>query len=273
MLVDGYNEGDVLLRRSPLWSELTMSRYSNNPYAASSSYYADTVAQAPVTERTRFIQRVYAHLLLAVLGLVLTEVVVFNVVPAETLRWAATTAVSRYYWLGVLGAFMVVTWVAQAWARSNTSSAIQYAGLGLYVLAEAVILMPLLYFAYWSQPGAVVSAALTTLGIFGGLTIFTLVTKADFSFLRTILVVGGFGAIGFILCSILFGGWFGFGSVIYIAFSCFMVVLMAGYILYNTSNVIHRYRTAQHVAAALSLFASVATLFWYVLQLFLAARD
>ncbi|MEM9413496.1 MAG: permease, partial [Planctomycetota bacterium] len=32
------------------------------------------------------------------------------------------------------------------------------------------------------------------------------------------------------------------------------------------------YRTDQHVAAALSLFSSVALLFWYILQLFMS-RD
>ena len=41
-----------------------------------------------------------------------------------------------------------------------------------------------------------------------------------------------------------------------------MVVFASGAILYNTSNLIHRYQPGQHVAAALSLFASVALLFW-----------
>lgn len=46
-----------------------------------------------------------------------------------------------------------------------------------------------------------------------------------------------------------------------------MIVLMCGYILYDTSNVLHHLRTDQHVSAALELFASLATLFWYVLRL------
>jgi FtsH-binding integral membrane protein len=51
-----------------------------------------------------------------------------------------------------------------------------------------------------------------------------------------------------------------------------MVVLACGYIMYDTSNVIHHYRTNQHVAAALALFASVALLFWYVLQLLMSLQ-
>ena len=54
-----------------------------------------------------------------------------------------------------------------------------------------------------------------------------------------------------------------------------MVVFACGYILYYTSNILHHYRTDQYVAAALALFASVALLFWYVLQIFmsLSSRD
>ncbi|MEM7034525.1 MAG: permease, partial [Chloroflexota bacterium] len=37
-----------------------------------------------------------------------------------------------------------------------------------------------------------------------------------------------------------------------------------------TSNVLHHYRPDQHVAAALSLFASVALLLWYVIQFLLS---
>ena len=39
-------------------------------------------------------------------------------------------------------------------------------------------------------------------------------------------------------------------------------------ILYETSNVLHRFNTNQHVAASLTLFASIALLFWYILRIF-----
>jgi hypothetical protein len=51
-----------------------------------------------------------------------------------------------------------------------------------------------------------------------------------------------------------------------------MIVFASGAILYNTSNLIHRYKPGQHVAAALSLFASVALLFWYVLRILMSLR-
>jgi hypothetical protein len=51
-----------------------------------------------------------------------------------------------------------------------------------------------------------------------------------------------------------------------------MVALLSASILYQTSNIVHHYRTDQYVAASLGLFASVATLFWYILILFLDRR-
>jgi FtsH-binding integral membrane protein len=46
-----------------------------------------------------------------------------------------------------------------------------------------------------------------------------------------------------------------------------MIVLTGGYILYDTSNVLHRYGEQHYVLAAIQLFASFATLLWYVLRL------
>jgi FtsH-binding integral membrane protein len=52
-----------------------------------------------------------------------------------------------------------------------------------------------------------------------------------------------------------------------ILFIAAMLLLAGGYILYDTSNVLHHYRIGQHVAASLALFASVALMFWYMVQL------
>jgi hypothetical protein len=93
------------------------------------------------------------------------------------------------------------------------------------------------------------------------------VTRKDFSFLRKTLFVGGIAAMGLIVVAILTG--FSLGPI----FTYAMIALACGYILYHTSNVLHHYRIGQHVAAALALFASVALLFWYIIQLFLMSRD
>jgi FtsH-binding integral membrane protein len=177
---------------------------------------------------------------------------------------------SQYSWLIVLGGFIAVSWVADRWAQSSTSIGMQYAGLFLYVLAESVIFAPLLLIAStmtFSGMNVITAAAWTTLGMFGAMTAVAFGTKADFSFLRSFLGIVMFGALGLIVVSIFTG--FSIG----IWFCWLMVVAACGYILFHTSNVIHHYREEQYVAAALALFASVALLFWYVIQIFMANRD
>jgi FtsH-binding integral membrane protein len=137
----------------------------------------------------------------------------------------------------------------------------------LYVVAQAVIFVPMLYFVIWSGNGDLIpSAALITGVLFVGLTAIVLFTRKDFSFLRGILMFSGFAALALIVVSILMG--FNLG----VWFMGAMIALACGYILYDTSNVLHHYRIGQHVAAALALFAAVALLFWYVLQLLMSLR-
>ena len=69
-------------------------------------------------------------------------------------------------------------------------------------------------------------------------------------------------ALIFILVGSFFGG-FSMGLIFVTA----MIVLFCGWILYDTSNVLHHYHTSQHVAASLALFSSLTTLFWYVIRL------
>lgn len=227
--------------------------------------YGAPFAQASESIRASFVRRTYAHLAGAVLAFALVEYLLLQWDGAERL---AVTMVSGWSWLLVLGAFMVVSWIAESWARSTTSLGVQYAGLTLYVLAEAVIFLPLMLVATrYAGDSVLPSAALVTGFLFLGLTLIAFFSGADFSFLRGFLVVGGLVALGIIVASIAIG--FSLGLI----FSGAMVVFASAAILYQTSQVALHYRTDQHVAAALGLFASVALLFWYVLQIFLSLGD
>ncbi|MGD9564244.1 MAG: Bax inhibitor-1 family protein [Pyrinomonadaceae bacterium] len=120
--------------------------------------------------------------------------------------------------------------------------------------------------AVYSDASVIPKAGIVTLGLFLGITATVFLTRTDFSFLGPILAIGGFAALGFIVASIIFG--FSLGSV----FAFIMVAFAGTAILYNTSNVLHRFNTNQHVAASLTLFASIALLFWYILSIF-SSRD
>ncbi|NOZ85286.1 MAG: permease [Deltaproteobacteria bacterium] len=223
------------------------------------------VSLATGSERSEFIRRTYTHLAGAILAFIVIEYLLLVPFKEITLPLIQSMLGSRYGWLLVLGLFMLVGYIADRWARSTQSKNMQYAGLALYVVAEAVIFLPLLYVAaYFTSPNVLPTAAVLTLCLFAGLTGTVFITKKDFSFMRGILTIGSFVALGIIVCGVLFG--FDLGTF----FSVAMIALAGGYILYYTSAVMKYYRTDQYVAASLALFAAVALMFWYVLRLLMA---
>ncbi|MBD1844629.1 US12 family protein [Cyanobacteria bacterium FACHB-63] len=219
-----------------------------------------TVAQSRPTERAQFIQKTYLHLAGAVGAFIVLEVLLFQSGIAAAIT--GFIASSRFTWLAILGAFALLGWLSRSLAAQADSVQTQYTGLAIYVIAQALIFAPILYIAAtFSDPSVIPTAAILTLLLFAGLTTVALTTKRDFSFLGGILTIGGFIALGLILCSVIFG--FTLGLI----FSVVMVVFASIAILYDTSKVMHHYATHQYVAASLELFASVALLFWYVLQI------
>lgn len=246
-----------------------MSQSPLNPYESFVAPEARVAALAAESERTTFIRRTYAHLAGAVAAFVLLEALIFTSLSPATLENMLGWMVGGWNWLIVLGAFMVVSWVANSWAVSATSLKTQYLGLGLYVLAEAVIFIPLLYVASRVGSHVIPAAGLMTAVVFTGLTAVVFFTGADFSWLGRYLWLAAIVALGVIVCGVVFQGF-----TLGVFFSAAMVALASGYILYDTSNVLHHYRTDQYVAASLALFASVALLFWYILRIVLAfSRD
>ena len=232
-------------------------------YADEALHYDAFAADAVADARAAFIRRTYLHLFGAIVAFMGLEAVFLTV---EPIQQTMLQLVGANWWIALIG-FLVVSWVARWWASSGANPALQYAGLALYTVAEAVIFVPLLWFASHMDSAIIPTAGFLTLLIFGGLTVTVFVTGADFSFLRGALVVASLLAVGAVFAS-LFAG-FSLG----IWFSAAMIGLMSGYILYDTSNMLHHYRTDQHVAASLALFASVATLFWYVIRLFMSMSD
>lgn len=243
---------------------------ASTPYAE----FGNVVAAAPEDARRTFIRKTYTHLAAAIYAFVMLEWLMVQMgLDQRALQMIGS---SRWAWLGVLGAFMVVGWIADSWAQSSTSIGKQYAGLSLYVLAQAVIFLPMIGIAKFMTVNAagqeipiIGAAGITTLLMTAGLTAYAFISKQDFSFLGGFLNMIGWGTMALIAVSILFG--FNLG----VWFSAAMIIFASGYILYYTSNILQVYRTDQYVAAALALFAAVALLFWYVLRIFMAfsSRD
>ena len=228
-----------------------------------STYDSRLVEALGENARAAFIVRTYNHLLAAVIGFVAVEYFFFTTGLAEVMAQAMLGT----NWLLVLGGFILVNWLATRTAHNLVSLRSQYLALAGFVVAEAVIFVPMLYIAaYYTQGGVIESAATVTLLGFGGLTAIAFWTRRDFSFLGAMLRWVGILALVAIVAAVLFG--FELGTW----FSIGMIGLAGSAILYDTSNVIHHYPEDRYFAAALQLFASVALMFWYVLRLFMS-RD
>jgi len=212
--------------------------------------------------RATFIHRTYMHLFGAILAFTALEWVLFS----TGIAYPMARAMLGTSWLLVLGAFVVVSWIATSVAVKTRSLGSQYAALAAYVVAEAIIFVPLLVIAQMYAPGAIQSAGLVTIMGFGLLTAVVFWTKKDLSFLGGLLMWAGILALVAIVAAVIFG--FELGTW----FSLAMVGLAGAAILYDTSNVLHHYPEDRYVAASLALFASVALMFWYVLRLFIGSR-
>ena len=217
------------------------------------------VSSATDLERATFYKKTYKHLAFAILAFILVETILIQTVPIEAIIWMVS---GKFIWLFLIGLFWLGSILSNRLAF-HPSRQQQYLGLALYVILEAIIFLPLIFIAafYSGSIDILMQAAMTTLFMFTGLTAVVFLTKTDFSFLRTILVVGGFVALG----AIVVGAIFGFNLGLW--FSVGMVVLASASILYQTDQIKNKYGTEQYVGASLQLFASVMLLFWYILRI------
>ena len=182
---------------------------------------------------------------------------------------AQTMLGGRFSWFIVLAAFMGVSMLANWWANSQTSKAMQYMGLRLYIVAEAIIFLPLLFMAasYGDGYQIIAKAGIVTVGLFLGLTAVVFLTRKDFSFLGPILAIGGFRRARLYRRQPFVRIYA--RKYIFVRDGCFC----RRRDFYQTSSILHQYSPNQHVAASLSFFASVALLFWYIMRIFMGSRN
>lgn len=226
------------------------------------------VITADEETRSAFLVKVYQHLALAVLAFIAFEAVLFVTGIAEGI-YSFLTSTGGLAWLLILGGFMIVSTIASRSAHNLGNTSAQYGGLFALAAAEALIFAPVLYYAFRVADGGsgdVWSAAVVTAIGFAALTLVAMTTKRDLSFLRPVLTWGFIVALGLIAAAVIFGFQLG------VMFSIAMIGLAGASILYQTQTIIRQYPAWAYVGAAVSLFASVMLLFWYVLQLFMG-RD
>lgn len=239
------------------------------------------VATLGVSDRVTFLRKTYAHLGGALIAFALLTGAIVKYAPDFSL------SVARLPFFLVFIVFIGGNMLAQRLALSETSRGLQYLGLALSIGIWALFLQDLIWFVMLKfgttthvtaggmrvpeMNGAALSvimeSVVITLAIFVGLTLTVFITKKDFTFLRGILSVAMFAVLGVALASWLFG--FTFGALL-----CGVVVMiLAGYILMQTSLIMRHFHPQAYVAAALMLFGTVANLFIQILSIVASTRD
>ncbi|WP_315057748.1 Bax inhibitor-1 family protein [Chryseobacterium indoltheticum] len=223
------------------------------------------VAHSSDVEKARFYKKTYLHVAFAILAFIGVETILLAVVPGEMVYMMVG---QKYSWLLVLGIFWLASFLANKWSLAQSRST-QYLGLALYTLLQAIIFLPMMYMAmaYPNTGQLIFQAATLTIAMFAGISAVAFTSKRDFSFLRNIITIGGFIAIGLIVAGMIFG--FNLG----LWFSVGMVILASATILYQTSKLKDAYVTDQYVGASLQLFASIMLLFWYILSILMSRRS
>lgn len=175
-----------------------------------------------------------------------------------------------------LGAFFILR-------VSAASFPLNILGLGLFGVLEGFLSAPLIFYALASGAteaattaevlasgsGLLAQAFGLTAIVFGGLSAYAITTKRDFSFLRAALWIGFALLFGIGLLSLL---GIGDGFVMGWGWSAAWVLLMSGFVLYDTQNIMRRFPPDAAASAAAILLIDFVILFKHILLL-LSRRD
>lgn len=226
---------------------------SENPFAYSSQNL--TVADSPVEVRMEFIRKTYSLFLAGIVCALVAGTICLNSYPVAN---AAVTVLQSPLLAIVL--LFGLSMGAQAVSRIE---GLNYAALFGFTAFIGFLFAPLLAMYERSAPGIVGQAAGLTAIAFGSLTAYAFVTKKDFSFLGgllfvglAMLIVGGLANVFFFKST---------GASYYMAWVS--LFLFSGYVLYDTSQIIHRYDAKGYCSAALSLFLDFFNMFMAILRI------
>ncbi len=176
--------------------------------------------------------------------------------------WAVMNHARPMSWIVVLVGYFGLLFLTSALRNSAWGLASVFALTGFmgYTLGPVISM-------YLALPngGQIVMNALGGTGvIFLGLSAYALISRKDFSF------IGGFVMMGILVAFLA-----GIGAMVFnmpglqLAVSAMFVLLMGGYILYQTSALIHGGET-NYIMATVSLYVAIYNLFLSLLQLLAA---
>lgn len=224
--------------------------YSSN-YVGGAGY-SGVVSRAPVDVRAEFIRKVYTLFFSSVL--ITVGVGWFCAQPAVM---AVIMPMQILFWLVGFGLVIGIGWSRKANA----------ANVGMLFGLAAVwgaMLGPLLAIVERFAPGVGAQAAVLTIATFGGLSLYAIQSKKDFSYLAGFLFAA---LIGLIVAGIVM--MFFHTPLMSMIYAAAGILIFCGYTLYDTSQIMNRLSPNEAVAGALDLFLDFLNLFLFILRLLL----
>ncbi len=221
---------------------------------------------AALDSRMAFVRRTYAHLLGELAAVALVTVIALRTPALASLATAMLGNTLIY-----VASFFGVSLLTRAMLAGQKSIGVQYAAAALWVFFLGLLVTP---FAMWAkiQTGSYAimgEGAILTGCVFTGITAYVFLTKKDFSFLGGALWMIGWIAFGLGIILSIFGG---FGNQLALLYSCGMVLLLGGWVLYDTSRVLHHRHVNEHVAASVDLLVDFVYMFIYIVSILLRSR-
>ncbi len=213
-----------------------------------------TAEAAPLHERLAFIRKVYSLLSISLL----MAIVACTVTLTNT---GFLAFVAQNMMIFAIGQFGVL--IASNFIKSNAT--LSFGMMSLFVILSGITVAPIVYV----YADVALMSALTTLAVFFALTVYTFVSRKDFSFIGKYLFVA---IIAMVVIGLLNAFWFK-SSGTQMVMAGAGVLVFSGFILFETSNIMRVYPTTMAVQATLGLYISILNLFISLLQIFGGRRS
>jgi FtsH-binding integral membrane protein len=223
-------------------------------YPASALQNAVAFASADV--RAAFIRKVYSLFFVSILVTVFVGAICAEPSIAPTML-----GIMPILWIGTFLCVLALSFMRRA-------SGLNLFLLYLFAALQGAILGPYLSLLNQAAPGVPAQAAILTATVFAGLTMYAFVSGKDFSFLGGMLFVALIVLVvaGFLL-------FFFHSPALYLLYSVAGVLIFCGWILYDTSRIIHRLQPGEEVVGAVSLYLDLLNLFLFILRLMSNRRN
>ncbi len=225
--------------------------------------YRNSVATSPISRGSTAGEMLATHKVLRNTYMLLSLTLLFSAMTAALSVVLAMPPMT--YLLSIGGAFVLMWFVLPKTANSGAGLGVVFAITGLMGFALGPLLSA--YLSLPNGPQLIMTAMGGTGIIFMGLSAYTLTTKKDFSFMGGFLAVGLFVMLGAMLLNIFLAM-----PAMSLALSAGIIMLMSGFILYDTSRIIHGGET-NYVMATVSLYLNIFNIFVNLLHLLGISSD